>query len=81
MKNELKSTLTYSFFGVVMGYVSFLINNNILALVLAIVALYVLYKIIQKAFKINEKFKWFFTNGGWFYLFFWFITWIVFYNL
>ena len=30
--------------------------------------------------KINKELKWFLTNGGWLYLFVWFITWVIFFN-
>ena len=81
MKNEQKSTLIYTFAGIIVGYVSFLLRNNVFAFVLTVAVLYGMYFVLQKLLKTNEKFKWFLSNGGWIYLFVWFITWTIFYNI
>jgi hypothetical protein len=81
MKNEQKSTLIYGIIGIIIGYVSYLIRNNLLSLVLAIIVLYGMSEVLKRALKINEKFKWFWTYGGWIYLFVWFIVWTIFFNL
>ncbi len=81
MKKESKVIISYIVIGMIMGYISFLLKNNIGALFLALIVLWVSAKLISKILKIEEKFKWFFNNGGWIYLFIWFITWVIFYNL
>jgi TctA family transporter len=85
MKNESKSFWILSVLGIIFGYVSFWLNkillSSIIPLILAVVFLYVFSTILRKALKINEKMKWFMTNGGWVYIFLWFVTWIIFYNL
>lgn len=81
MRPESKVTIAFTLLGLIIGYISFALMNNYLALALALVWLYLGAQIFRKAFKINEKLGWFWTNGGWVYLFVWFIVWIVFYNL
>jgi len=81
MKNKLKSTLVYVIIGVIIGYISFLINNEFLALGLAVVVLFLIAEVLKRVLKLDTKFKWFWSHGGWIYLFIWFITWVIFYNL
>lgn len=81
MKVEKKCIIIYLIAGVIIGYLSFLIGNNYLAALLAIIFLIVIEEILKRIFKIEEKFGWFMSNGGWIYIFVWFIVWIIFYNL
>lgn len=81
MNNKSLSTMIYVIAGIVVGYVSFLLNDEFLALGIAIVFLLVIAGALKKVLKLKENFKWFWSNGGWMYLFVWFITWIVFFNL
>jgi hypothetical protein len=81
MKIENKTTLAFTILGIIIGYVSYLLRNNYLSLAIAVVFLYLGAEIFKRFFKINEKFKWFWSNGGWIYIFIWFIVWIIFYNL
>ena len=81
MKPENISTIAFTILGIIIGYVSFLLSNNYLSLGVAVVVLYIGAQLFKRIFKINEKLNWFWTNGGWIYLFMWFIVWIVFYNL
>jgi hypothetical protein len=76
MKNKNKTTIIYVILGILIGYVSFLLGNEFLALGLAFVSLFLIAEILKKAFKIDSKFKWFWSNGGWMYLFIWFIVWV-----
>jgi hypothetical protein len=80
MKNKNKSTIIYVIAGGLIGYVSFLLNNEFLALGLALVSLFLIAEILKRALKIDSKFKWFWSNGGWIYLFIWFITWVLVWN-
>ena len=81
MKVENKTILAYSILGIIIGYASNILKNNYLALTLAVVFLYLGAEFFKRIFKIDEKFKWFWSNGGWTYVFVWFIVWIIFYNL
>jgi dolichol kinase len=80
MNRGTQSTIVYVIIGIIMGYASTLVNNYI-ALVLAVVFLFLIAEILKRVWKMNEKFKWFWSNGGWLYIFVWFIVWIIFYNL
>lgn len=81
MKPEMISIIVYLIAGIFVGYASFLIKGNWSALLLAIVFLIAIPSGLKKAFGIKEQFKWFLSNGGLIYLFVWFITWMIFYNL
>ena len=81
MENKLLSTLVYVIAGIVLGYVSFLLNDEILAFGLMIIFLVSIAGLLKKALKIEGGFKWFLSHGGWLYLFIWFITWVIFFNL
>lgn len=81
MKRENKITIAYVILGILMGYLSYLLKNNYLSLTIAIIILYLGSEAFKRIFKINENFKWFWSNGGWIYIFIWFIVWIIFYNL
>ncbi len=85
MNNESKSFWLFSILGIIFGYVSFLINktlvSSLIPFVLSIVVLYAFAAVLRQVLKINEKMKWFMSNGGWVYIFLWFVTWIIFYNL
>ncbi len=81
MKNETKSMVIYLIAGIVMGGISFYIKNSLYSLVLAVAALAGIYYLLKKTLKINEKFKWFLSNGGWIYIFIWFISWTIFINV
>ena len=81
MKTENKTTLAFTLLGIVAGYISYVLKINYLAPVIAVAFLFIGVEIFKRIFKINEKFKWFWSNGGWIYIFVWFIVWIIFYNL
>jgi hypothetical protein len=81
MKTKSKSNLIYVLAGIVIGYVSYMLNDHFMSIGLAIVSFVLVAGLVKKVFKVDEKFKWFWSNGGWLYLFIWFITWVIFYNL
>jgi hypothetical protein len=86
MKKENKSMIVYIIIGIIIGYLSQMGRNlygesgNYIAVSLALIFLVATAEINKKAFKIDKEFKWFWSNGGWVYLFVWFITWIIFFN-
>ena len=81
METKSLSTAVYIIAGIVLGYVSFLLNDEFLALGLAIVFLLVVAGALKKALNVKDGFRWFWSHGGWLYLFIWFITWVIFFNL
>lgn len=81
MENKSKSTIIYLASGVLLGYVSFLLNDEFLALGMAVASLVVIAGLMKKLLKLDEGFKWFWSHGGWMYFFIWFITWVIFFNL
>ena len=86
MKAETKIMILYIIVGIIVGYLSQLGRNfygetgNYVAIGLALLFLVVTSEINKKIFKIDKEFKWFISNGGWIYLFVWFITWIILFN-
>jgi len=84
MKVETKSLIVYVVIGIIVGYISSLSRisygdlGNYLSLILAIIFFFITAVILRKILKANEKFKWFWSNGGWVYVFVWFISWIIF---
>ncbi len=88
MKVETKVMLTFLVVGVIAGIASWAVGTAIpdnrgpfAALAIAIFVLVGLPQILKKPFGVNQKFKWWLTNGGWAYIFVWFIVWIIFYNV
>jgi hypothetical protein len=83
LNNEIKTTLSFSFLGIIVGYLSFLISNRIYGLVFAIVVLYAAMIIFKKLFNIKErlKSKWWLSNAVIVYIFIWLIVWSIFITL
>ena len=85
MDNESKSFWILAVLGAVSGYASFLLDktmqSSVFPFFLGIALLFAFTNILKIVLKINQKMKWFMTNGGWVYIFIWFVTWILFYNL
>jgi hypothetical protein len=88
MKPETKAVIAFVIVGIIVGMASWGIGQvitgnqgNFAALGLAIVVLVGLPQLLKKMLGIEQKFKWWLTNGGWIYLFVWFIIWIMCYNL
>lgn len=81
MKPENQSAIFYIILGVVLGYASFLMKNNLFATGLAVAGFFVGAFVLENLLGEQRGYKWFFSNGGWIYFFVWFIAWVVFYNL
>ena len=81
MQNEKKSIITYLIFGALAGIVSYYLNNSLMSLGVAVVVLVGLHYVLNKIMKSKEKFQWFMSNGGWLYIFVWFIIWTIMYNV
>ena len=86
MKIETKIMIVYIIVGIIVGYLSILGRNmygetgNYIAIALALIFLVITAEVNKKIFKMDKNFKWFLSNGGWIYLFVWFITFIIFFN-
>ncbi len=80
MNDEKKSTLMFTASGIVAGYVSFLSGNNYYALIVLIIGFVATAFAIQKLMG-KRKGSWIFANGGLIYILFWFVIWVLFYNL
>ena len=78
---ELRSTILHALVGAIIGYISFLINEPLINLGIAIIVIAVLYFLTKTVWKIQEKFKWWIGNGIIVFLLIWFAVWIIFYNL
>ena len=81
MQNEKKSIITYLIFGTLIGIVSYYLNSSLMSLGVAIVVLVALQSVLKAVMKLDEKFQWFMSNGGWLYIFVWFIIWVIMYNV
>jgi hypothetical protein len=81
MKTETMTTLIFTAVGIAVGYLSWAIANNWAALGLALVVLVALPQVLGRALRVQEKFRWWLANGGWIYLFVWFISWVIFHTL
>lgn len=86
MKVETKIMTVYIIVGIIIGYLSNFGRSvygeagNYIAISLALIFLVVTAEANKKIFKLDKDFKWFLSNGGWIYLFIWFITFIIFFN-
>jgi len=80
MNHEKKSTLLFAVAGVLAGYISFLFKNNYYALGVLIIGFVIASFAVQKLLGKKEG-KWIFANGGFLYILFWFVIWVLFYNL
>lgn len=78
---EIRLTLLFAALGVVVGYISFLMNNSLLSLLLMLIAAFGAKETIKRKRGIKESFKWWLGNGLIVYIFLWFITWVIFYNV
>ncbi len=79
MNEEKKSTVLFSAAGALAGYLSFLSGNILFAVLIAFAGLLLIKSGAQKVFRKDAK--WILTNGGILYIFFWFVFWILFFNL
>ena len=85
MVNEKKSMLVYMASGIIVGIISYYpytyLNSSLIPLVLAVTVLIGMFYALKKIMKSNEKISWFMSNGGWLYIFIWFIIWTIMYNV
>ena len=77
---ELRSTLISAVIGGIIGYISFIINQPIMNLVLAIAVLAITCFTLKRVWKIEKERKWWISNAIIVFLFVWLIVWTIFYN-
>jgi len=78
---DLRTSVIFAIAGIIIGYVSFLMNNSLLSLVIAIVVAGALKAVMQRGLQIKEDMKWWLGSGIVLYIFMWFVFWTIFYNL
>jgi len=78
---ELTSTLILAIAGIIVGYVSFLINNTTTSFVLMIVIGIVVVFALKKSMKIQGEIKKWFGSGLIAYVILWLVVWTIFYNV
>lgn len=77
---ELRVAMLNAAAGSAVGYASFLLSKPLLALAMAVASMGVLMFILQRAWKMQQGLKWWFSNAFLVFLFSWFIIWTVFYD-
>jgi hypothetical protein len=78
---DFRTTLVFTVLGIIVGYVSFLLNSTAQAFLLMIVVAIVFTLILKKAMKIAEGAKWWLGNGVIVYILLWLIAWTLFFNI
>ncbi|MCD6367707.1 MAG: hypothetical protein J7L45_01335 [Candidatus Aenigmarchaeota archaeon] len=79
MKPENVSFTIFVILGILMGFVSVLINSGKIAFLVAFFVMLIVGKILEKVY--NEKPSWWLKNGGILYFLLWLVFWIFSYNL
>ena len=79
MKPENVSFTIFVVLGILMGFVSVLINSGKIAFLVAFFVMLIVGKILEKVY--NEKPSWWLKNGGILYFLLWLVFWIFSYNL
>ena len=78
--SELRTTSIYTVVAILMGYISFTMNQTAYATLAALVVLVAVTFAMKFLWKIKEGARWWLANGAIVYLFVWLIVWTVFYN-
>ena len=78
---EMKTAAINIVAGVAIGYASFALERPMYAVVMAIAAVVALTLVLGKAFSLQKDKKWWISNGIVLFLFAWFITWTIFYDI
>ena len=78
---EMRTAVINVVAGAIVGYMSFVINQPLTALFIAVIAVVLLSLILGKAFGVKKGTKWWISNGVIIFLLTWFVVWIVFYDM
>ncbi len=90
LNEEIKSTLLFTATSVAAGYVSFLLTpakpaaiptTSLLIVLAAMIAVFLGTKTLIQKIVGKKDMQWIMGNGGAIYLFLWFVSWIIFYNV
>lgn len=77
---EIKVTIANVLLGIVIGYMSFLLNQPLINLVVAIAAFIAMTFLAKKAFNVKKEKKWWMSPVTTFFLA-WIVSWTLFYNI
>ncbi len=80
LDNELKALLPFAVLGIIVGYISFLINFTSAAAVLMIIVAVAAKFAVAKIIKVKEDWKWWFGNAIIAYIFLWLVVWTIMFN-
>lgn len=78
---EIKAVLLFFAAGIIVGYVSFLLNNTLASTALAVICAVVLTYVVNRRSKEKKDAKWWIGNGIFVFLVSWFVFWTIFYNV
>ena len=76
---EMKSTVIYAVIGIIVGYISFIVGNSLMALALSMIVLILTYVVLNR--KVKKGVKWWIGNGIIVYIFIWILVWSIFYTM
>ncbi len=76
---ELRTAVINLVAGAAVGYASFVINQPLMAVLMAVVSVALLSLLLNKFVKKGTK--WWISNGAIIFLLAWFVTWTVFYDM
>jgi len=77
--NDLKFTLLFLLFGIIMGFVGFVINSPIRSFLVMIVVFIGSAVAVKRVWKISETKSWWFSKFI-VYIFLWFVVWTIFHT-
>lgn len=80
LDEEKKSTLIFTIMSILAGYISYAQKNSYFAILIMVSLFAVTSFAVIKLFGKKEM-NWVLANGGIIYIFLWFVSWILFYNL
>jgi hypothetical protein len=78
---DTRLAVAFAVAGIVVGFLSFLLGTNVGAVLLMIVGAAVVILALRKTMGIKEELRWWFSNGLIVYIIFWFVVWVIFYNI
>ena len=80
MEPEKLSVLVHAVVGVIAGYVSFLVNDNLGAVGVIFLTAVIMRQAANKIAKEKKDIKWWLGNGAGTLILLWFISWMIFFN-
>jgi hypothetical protein len=77
---DFKVALLSAIIGGIIGYISFIVNNPLLNLIIMIIFLLITSGIVKFISKTKQEKGWWFSNVIIVFIFMWFIVWTIFFN-